>query len=173
MLPPGHLAGGFLAGKLASIWVPELNQPTYLILTTLFGAFPDLDFFLVFYKKGKFIADDKINHHDFPSHAPLLYVAIFVIWIVLFPHTKLIAIAFILGTLSHFVLDTITTEGIWWLYPFSKKKFSLIRDPKISQHDDKFLDFWIYFVKQYSKLPSFKLEAATVVIAILTFIFIK
>jgi membrane-bound metal-dependent hydrolase YbcI (DUF457 family) len=173
MLPPGHLAGGFLAGKLASLWIPQLNQSEYLVMATLFGILPDLDFFLVFYKKGKFIADDKIDHHDFPSHAPLLYIAVFVLWILLFPNSEFAAVAFILGTLSHFVIDTFTTEGILWLYPFSGKKFRLNHDPKIPHPNLQFIAFWKDFLKQYIKLNSFKLEAAITIVAILTLIFSK
>ncbi|MEJ0021138.1 MAG: metal-dependent hydrolase [Candidatus Doudnabacteria bacterium] len=173
MLPPGHIAGGYLAGKVAAIWIPQLNQPEYLALCALFGFFPDLDFFYVFYKKRKFIADEKINHHEFVSHAPLLYLAVFLAWFALFPQTWLVATTFILGTWSHFVIDTITTDGIAWLYPFSKKRFGLSPDPEIPLVDRKFWDFWTDFVKQYSKLISFKLETAIIVIAFITLILSK
>lgn len=173
MLPPGHLAGGFLAAKVAGIWLPQLNQNEYLVLSTLFGILPDLDFIVVFFKKRKFIIDNEIDHHEFISHMPLLYLAIFLAWIALFPGTWLVAVTFILGTWSHFVLDTIASDGAQWFYPFSKKKFRLSTDPKIPLPDRNFMDFWKDFIKQYSKLNSFRLESGIVIIAILTLIFSK
>lgn len=173
MLPPGHLAGGFLAAKIAGIWVPELDQPEYLVISALFGIMPDLDFFYAFYKKKKFIADERINHHEFLSHMPLLYLAIFLGWLALFPDTWLVATTFILGTWSHFVLDTIASDGVAWLYPFSKKKFRPSKDPRMTLKDQAFVDFWLDFVKQYSKYISFRLEIGIVIIAILTLIISK
>src|SRR3989338_3782405 len=119
MLPPGHIAAGFLATKIASGFVPELNQPQYLALGAFFGFIPDLDFFLAFFKLKKFISSEKLNHRRFATHAPLLYLLLFILsYYLIFPQHPLTALAFILGTWSHFLIDTFAAEGIGWLYPF-------------------------------------------------------
>src|SRR3989344_8336643 len=171
MLPLGHIAGGYLAGKLASIAFPELNQPLYLGLSALFGFIPDLDSFFAFLKGKKFTIDESIDHHQFITHTPIFYLFIFGFWYLLFPETRLVAWTFIIGTLSHLVIDTFASDGTQWLYPFSKKLFRFSSDPQIPHPDKKFTEFWLDFIKRYIKLNSFRLEIAFIVISILTLIF--
>lgn len=166
MLPPGHIAAGYLAGKLASQFIPELNKPEYLALTSLFAFLPDLDFFFAFFKLKKFISSSDANHHDYLSHAPLLYLLAFVICYLLFPDYHLVAITFIIGTWSHFIIDSISAVGILWLYPFNKKLYGLTLDRRIEITDQRFFPHWQRFVKEYTKVFSFRLEIALIIIAI-------
>ncbi|MBI4049793.1 MAG: metal-dependent hydrolase [Candidatus Doudnabacteria bacterium] len=166
MLPPGHIAGGFLAAKAAAQLVPSLNRPEFLALTSFFAFLPDIDFFLVFLKKGKFIADESINHRKFKTHAPLLYLLLFAIYYLLFPEQRLFAWAFIIGTWSHFFIDTFSAEGILWLYPFSNTLYNLPLDRKISLPDLSFFQYWLTFLKEYAKVFSFKLEIILIITAL-------
>src|SRR3989338_11058321 len=106
MLPPGHIAGGYTAGKLAAWLFPQLNTPEFLVLAAFFGFFPDLDFFLAFAKSKRMIIDSRFNHHKFATHAPVLYFLIFGICYLIFPDYRYIAVAFIIGTWSHLLIDT-------------------------------------------------------------------
>ncbi|MBI2355608.1 MAG: metal-dependent hydrolase [Candidatus Doudnabacteria bacterium] len=170
MLPPGHIAGGFLAGKIASQFIPGFNEPQYLGLAAFFGFFPDLDFFLAFLKLKKFISSENINHRKFVTHAPLVYLLIFVIWYLLFPEQQLLAVAFLLGTWSHFIIDSFSADGVQWLYPFSKKSYGFSFDRKIEVHEQNFSRHWLQFIKDYTKVLSFKVEIILILAAIITLI---
>lgn len=173
MLPPGHIAGGYLAGKLVTLAIPQFNQPEYLALSAFFGFFPDLDFFLAFAKAKKFIQVEEIDHHDFPSHAPSVYIFAFIMWFAIFPGTRMIAIAFVVGTLSHLVIDTFASSGTMWLYPLSKKVYQIKVDEPIKLIKGKFWGHWIDFIKKYSKVNAFKLEILFIFLAIIILIFNK
>lgn len=169
MLPVGHVAGGFLAAKVGAIFIPELNQPYYLGLAGFFGFFPDLDYFAVFWRSRKFTDDGSVSHRNFFSHGPLLYLLAFAIWILLFPESKLIAICFLAGTMSHFILDTVSGAGIMWLYPFSSRRFGFAVEEKIPVDEKRFFKYWTQFVSEYSKKYALKAEVAIIVLALLTF----
>ena len=170
MLPPGHVAGGYLAGKLASSFCTSFQSPEVLAATAFFGFFPDLDFFLVFAKNKKWISSEKINHRTFVSHAPLLYLLVFIIWYFVFTETRDYAWAFIIGTWSHFIIDTFSAEGILWLYPFSKKLINKPMDPKINITEQGFFNHWFRFVKEYMKVFSFKAEVTLILIALIVLV---
>jgi membrane-bound metal-dependent hydrolase YbcI (DUF457 family) len=171
MLPPGHIAGAFIVGKLAQIAQPALDRPEFLAWCAFFGFLPDLDTFLAFFKLKRFISDENVNHRKFTTHAPLLYLFIFEVWYLLFPETRMIAWAFLLGTWSHFLIDTASHTGIQWFYPFSSKLYSFGLDEKIVILEQNFFRHWTEFLSKYSKLFSAKLEAALIVIAILVLIY--
>lgn len=166
MLPPGHIAGGYLAGKLASLAIPELNQPDYLAFSAFFGFFPDLDFFIAFAKSKKMTIDDSVNHHKFVTHAPFLYLVLFSIFYLLFPEHRLYAWAFIIGTWSHLLIDTFFSDGTAWLYPFSGRLFGKNSDQPIRVAETDFWKHWTQFIKEYFKLYAFKAEVALIIIAL-------
>lgn len=170
MLPPGHVAGGFLVGKIVQYFFPQYSGSELLWWSAFFGFFPDLDFFLVFLKTKKFISNERINHRKFATHAPLPYLLLLVIWYLLIPKHQLVAVAFILGTWSHFLLDSFSLEGIAWLYPFSKKLYNKTLDTKIVIKKENFFEHWTEFLVKYSKLFSFKAELALISIALATLI---
>ncbi|HEV8601000.1 MAG TPA: metal-dependent hydrolase [Patescibacteria group bacterium] len=168
MLPPGHIAGGFLAAKIASHFIPELDHSKYLLLSSFFGFFPDLDFFFAFFKAKKFISREDINHRQFVTHAPLLYLVVFTA-LYSFPNLRLFAWTFILGTWSHFLLDSISSVGIAWLYPFTSKLYNKTWDSRIAISEQGFLKHWTTFVREYMKIFSFKAEMAIILVAILVY----
>lgn len=167
MLPPGHIAGGYLAGKIAGHFIPALNSPGYLALTSFFAFFPDLDIFIEFAKVGRFAFSDKISHRNFPSHAPLLYLLVFGIWYVVFGQARLLAWTFLVGTWSHFILDTFSATGIPWLYPFSSKRFGIKTDLKLLPNSQIFLSYWIEFCQEYAKTAVFKAEVLLIIITLI------
>lgn len=170
MLPPGHIAGGYLTGKLGALFIPALNTPELLVLTAFFGFVPDLDFFFAFGKTKKFvITEEETNHHLYITHAPIFYIAIFILWLIIFPESELYAYTFILGTLSHLLIDTFASDGTLWLYPFSKKLYGIKLDQPIRIKNENFWQHWTLFVKEYFKLKSFRLELILIVLALITF----
>lgn len=171
MLPPGHIAAGFLAGKLASNFHAGIEKPEFLLLVSFFGFLPDIDFFLVFFKTRKFISNERINHRRFLTHAPFLYLLIFVISYLLFPNYHYLSWAFIIGTWSHFIIDTFSAEGILWLYPFSNKFYNKPLDPKIVITQTGFISHWLNFLKEYSKIFSFKAELVLILCALIILLY--
>lgn len=171
MLPPGHIAAGYLAAKIAGHFIPALNSPKYLALTSFFSFFPDLDYFIAFARTRKWIIDKQISHRDFPTHAPLLYLLVFSIWYVVFGQTRLLAWTFLIGTWSHFILDTFSASGIPWLYPFTNKRFGLTLDLRNLPSTENFFEYWLEFVKEYAKTAVFKAELLISVIALIFLIF--
>jgi len=170
MLPPGHVAGGYLLARLVSLAVPALVSPLFFILTAVFAFVPDLDMFVVFAKAKKFVnqEQDTSLHRRFISHSPLVYLAIYIAWLVIFPNSALIAHAFILGTWSHFLLDSFAPakDSIRWLYPFSKKPYGLNFDEAIVVTEPNFYKHWLDFVHRYTKVFSFKLEVILILLAL-------
>jgi len=173
MLPPGHVAGGYLVAKLVSLVVPILVNPLFFILTAVFAFSPDLDYFVAFGKSKSMIIKEKdTSHRQFISHAPLIYLAVYLTSLLIFPNFRLISHAFILGIWSHFLLDSFspTRHGIRWLYPFSKKPYSFNWDYEIIVPEASFFRYWFSFVKQYTHIFTFKLEVAIIIIAVITLI---
>lgn len=167
MLPPGHLAVGFLAGKIVSLAILEFNEPKVLLFTSLFGILPDLDFFYAFFKARRFITKEEINHRHFVTHAPLLYLAVFLVWFWLFPLTWIISLAFLVGTWSHFIVDTLGSDGIAWAYPFSNKFFTIGADKKLVITEQNFFKHWYSLVSNYCfKTRSAKFEISIVIITL-------
>ena len=79
MLPPGHIAAGFLTAEVLLKFVhPNLTPAEYnqLIWWGMFFSFaPDLDSFVSFAREKAFIILDpeKNNHRKYLSHAPILW----------------------------------------------------------------------------------------------------
>lgn len=166
MLPPGHMAGGYLLAKLVALSNTNLANATFFGFTALFAFIPDLDTFVSFSKSKSLTIHEGVNHRLYFTHAPLLYLAIFIIWVILFPGSSQVAYAFILGTWSHFLLDTLSEAGIMWLYPFTNKSISFKADKNFLPEGSQFLSHWIDFLKKYSKVFSFKLEVFIIALSL-------
>src|ERR1700729_1980799 len=80
MLPPGHIAAGYLTAKvlLHNSHQPfSLNQQKQLLWWGMFFGFaPDLDYFYVLYRQRAFTVKDggQVNHRKFLTHAPILWL---------------------------------------------------------------------------------------------------
>lgn len=167
MLPPGHIAAGFLVAKgVINYLEPSLNTEqinNLLILGAFFGFMPDLDMFWSFFKMGKFIQPpSKINHRSFFTHLPLFWL-ITGLLIYIFgsnDYWKTFGIILWLSTWSHFFLDSIQ-YGIRWLWPISKKYYAFAdKNITYKSSHSTFFRFWFEFLKFYifKLTPTFVLE---------------
>lgn len=143
-----HVMGGVLAGatSLASISnVIEVGDNSASVVASVYMAsavigsiFPDID------HKGSYISKrvkavsffiSRLLKHRGITHAPI--VSIFMMGVLLvvgrfFFFSDLLnvgIIGFLIGALSHILLDSMTKGGVPLLYPFNKKKFSLMGFP--------------------------------------------
>lgn len=131
MLPPGHIAAGYLVAKaVMTIAQPDLTHDQIKILLLaggFFGFAPDLDMFYVFWKeRGLKQTGAGVSHRAFFSHTPIVWLVVALL-VALLGHTLFwyfTALLIWLGSWSHFMLDS-TVMGIRWLYPFSKKFYAL------------------------------------------------
>ena len=158
MLPPGHIAAGYLVTRVLLATTHPALTPTdqnYLIWWGMFFSFaPDLDTFIVFKKMGRFISSDKVNHRKFYSHAPVLWLiaGLSIFLIALSRHNLVLEYFGLLvwfGSWAHFALDTIQC-GIMWLWPLSNKVLALW-DTEIESNikEQKFVPYLIDFIKFY------------------------
>ncbi len=177
MLPPGHVAGGYLtAYALIKIAKPDLDDAQIqqlLALGALFGFSPDLDMFAAFAKiKSWTIQSDKIDHRKFISHAPFVWLVAGLLIYFLSDSTfiQYVGLLVWLGGWSHFVLDSFG-HGIRWFWPFSKRLFALKDvDVKSNIAAPGFFNYWSTFLKHYTTQLSFYLEIVVIISAITTFI---
>src|SRR5258707_1017416 len=128
MLPPGHIAAGYLTAKVLLHFshegLTQVQQTRLVWWAIFFGFAPDLDMFLSFFKEKALVVKNvnKNNHRRFYSHAPVLWL-ITGLMIYIFastPYFKIFGLLLWLGAWSHFILDSID-YGIMWLWPFSKQ----------------------------------------------------
>lgn len=177
MLPPGHIAAGYLAGytflKIVDPSISAQQQAMLLIAGATSGFIPDLDFFYAFFKVKSFtIQNNKVNHRYFVSHTPVVWFVPSVLIIALAPGVfyKLLGAMLWIGSWSHFLLDSLGGEGIKWLWPLKKQNYSLkntIKFPPISE--PSFVKFWLKFLAQYPKtLPiTFVCEILVIITALI------
>jgi len=178
MLPPGHVAAGFLTAKaLLHFTHPALSaaQQSQLVWWGMFfGFIPDIDTFIAFAKeKAFFVKNQDNNHRKQFTHAPVLWFIAGMIVVVLAPSTywRYVGLLLWLGSWSHFLLDTIQ-YGIMWIWPLSHKVFAIKdREREFKIEDDSFFAYWWTFVKAYAKTLTFSLEVIIIISAI--YIFIK
>jgi hypothetical protein len=166
MLPPGHIAAGYLTALAAiKIFKPDFDQQQInqlLVLGMFWGFAPDLDVFYSFYKLKSFTSDiNKADHRKFVSHSPLLWLAVGIIFyfFVSSPFLKFNALVFVAGSFSHFILDSIE-YGIPWLWPFKSRLFAIINPGKkiFEVKEKSFFKHWTAFVKFYITRPTFYFE---------------
>jgi hypothetical protein len=159
MLPPGHIAAGFLTAKAyIDIVHPNVtaHQSTALLwLGAFFGFAPDIDMFYAFSQVGALKIDNsKSEHRRFITHRPVVWlVAGLLIAIVgAARHDSfVISIGMLLWlcSWSHFILDSVA-NGIEWLWPFSNKLYGfddIQIHPKLKR--DTFMDYWVGFVRAH------------------------
>ena len=177
MLPPGHIAAGYLTAEvLLKITRPDLpaEQINQLILWGMFFGFaPDLDMFYAFFKEKAFIVKDlkNHNHRKYYSHAPILWLGAGLLICFLAPsaYVKFIGLMLWLGSWTHFLLDSVE-YGIMWLWPFSSKVYAL-KDPELVLpiYETRFIPYWWQSVKQYAKFYSFYLEVLIIITALIIY----
>jgi hypothetical protein len=176
MLPPGHIAAGYLTAEaLLKLVNPQLDttQIRQLLYWGVFFSFaPDLDDFLAFvkvrawwYKKDM----DNSMHRKFYSHIPLLWM-LAGLAIYFFSQSEFYQIFGLMVWVSswtHFVLDSIDF-GIMWLWPFNKQVWAL-RNRGVQRQlvADSFFGFWFTFLKSYVTTWTFYTEVIIILFLIL------
>ena len=175
MLPPGHIAAGFLTAQALLAFTDHSFSSVQMAQLSFIGAFfrfaPDLDCFYSFFRLKRFtITDDDPSHRKYYSHAPMLWLITgLVIWFFASdPFLKYTGLLVWLGSWSHFLLDTIQ-HGVMWAWPFTSNIFA-IKDRGMKFHiaETKFFPFWFQFVKLYMTKAalSFYIEIAIILVAL-------
>lgn len=158
MSPQAHASYPVLLYALFGlIFQYPINAITLLVVVTA-SVLPDLDFIPALLKKDP--SEYEVKHHERITHAPIAYVPLVMISVLLSPPTGLL-IGF--GLLSHFIMDTIISgDGIRWLYPLSNKMF-LFNNPTRGLHGKQ-------WTAKYKTLPIWFIDNTafvTVIIIIL------
>lgn len=173
MLPPGHIAGGYLATyallKIAQPELPLQQIQQLLWLGVVFGFIPDLDIFASFIReKALRITERKNDHRRYPTHVPLLW-ALAGLGIYLFAtstFSRWVGLVLWTSSWSHFVLDSLQ-YGLMWLWPFSNRLYALSDaglwfEPPVRR---TFFGYWWDFVVAY--LVQYSLTAYSEIVVIL------
>lgn len=176
MLPPGHIAAGYLTGyallKIANPAVTPIEVQHLILWATFFGFAPDLDMFFTFFKEKAFIIKDVKNrdHRKYYSHAPILWLipGLLIYFFASSVYFKTFGLVLWLGSWSHFLLDTIE-YGIMWLWPISPKLFTLKKVAIVENTETDFWRYWLKMVWQYSKSVSFYLEVFIIITALIIY----
>ena len=175
MLPPGHIAAGYLTAK-ALLHFSHSNfssaqQASLVWWGVAFGIAPDLDMAYSFYKqKGyRVIGKETPNHRKYFSHAPALWLAagLLVYFLATSLYAKYIGLLLWLASWVHFLLDSFD-YGIMWLWPLDKKIYSFRnREVNFEIPEPKNPHGYLWsFIKQYSRVITFYLEILVVLSAL-------
>ena len=139
-----HLPAGYLLTKA----LPPAKKKRSLLITGLFFAVvPDLDLFWFYLVSAR-----QIPHHQYVTHWPLLWVAVFsfallVSFVLQRPAMRpYLGIGFA-AVILHLALDSIAAE-IYWLAPFSYKYINLVHIPaKYSWWVYNFILHWTFAIE--------------------------
>jgi len=178
MLPPGHIAAGYLTAKVLTsslqynLTASQINELS--LIGAIIGFLPDLDFFFAFAKLKAFRIDDGVvNHRKLFPHAPIpwLIAGLIIFFAASSDFGKVLGLVVWLSSWSHFILDS--ESGIMWLWPATKRfiPFSeayYSRKHEFEEKEEKsFLKYWFNFaVKGYSSLSGL-IEIFIVLIALI------
>lgn len=177
MLPPGHVAAGYLTAEvLLKFAHPQLSatqQNQLLWWGIFFGFAPDLDYFYVFFREHAFTVKDssKNNHRRLISHAPILWliVGLVIYFLSTDVYYKILGLLLWLASWSHFILDSIE-DGVMWLWPISTKQFALRHPKNLIVEDSNFFSHWVKFIKQYAtQRLSFIFEVLIILAALIVY----
>lgn len=101
------------------------NEVTPLMIgvSALIGLLPDMDSLLAT-AKGHRPAKGRLRHHQSVTHTPLFYLLVTLLISLVVPMQQ--AVLFGLLAFLHLALDSWSTDdGIMWLWPLSRRQFSL------------------------------------------------
>lgn len=113
---------GIIIGIFFDSFSDAYSLGGFVSLGIFFSLLPDIDFPIHFMRGGTF--EDEYKHRNL-LHVPLL------IWpigtIVLMLISPILAPMFLIGTLMHFLHDSVGIGwGIRWLYPFSRTHYAFL-----------------------------------------------
>lgn len=129
-----------VAGVTAASGITGVKLTSYagalLIAGSVIGSlFPDIDHRGSFAGKKARVASwfaSKLLGHRGPTHAPIVMTALTLGLyllsrsVIVDPLIRTIFIGFIVGVMSHIILDSFTVAGVPFLYPLTAKKYSLL-----------------------------------------------
>lgn len=160
-----HAPAGFIATFATRyFWNKKLTKKqTYILylIGIIAGIFPDID--VIYY----YLINASTRHRELITHSPFFYILIWIILYIIAYLTKkqiLKSLGLIIFTssLSHFILDSITT-GIPWFYPFSTRTWGLLNLPW----------FNFQFIYEHLFIFIFSIEALIFLIAVVILTFWK
>lgn len=165
----GHLAGGWLVTRhiLRNKSISKSKHRKYLVIGSIAGALPDLDYLWYAYNKKGFEYSNDFRHHTWITHTfPFYWLIaslIFLFGILLKKDdAKEIAKVFAVGTSVHLLQDAVGSgDGIMFLYPISKRMNGIAL---LGLHGDE-------WEAEYVKKPIFLVELSIRIIGIVTFIY--
>lgn len=176
MLWFGHIAFSyilcFVLSRILNL-TPDANLNYLFLIGLIASIIPDLDTWILFYKYKslKFQAED--SHRRYISHAPLVWIftSLLIYFISTNDFVKYAGLFILVGSMSHFIGDSFE-YGIMWLWPFSKKQFSMHKIPKENFRENEPLlsYYWKFFSKIYVKNWTFYIEIISIIIALIIII---
>jgi inner membrane protein len=126
-----HLPSGYLLGFVAKL-VRPISSRAIMTAAVLGAMMPDMDMIYFHLIDGR-----RTHHHDYVTHLPLFWVAVFLFLSLVCLITKRLpfvaVLVFSLGAMLHMVLDSIAAP-IHWLMPFSPQTFELVAVPATYQN---------------------------------------
>ncbi len=176
MMPYDHAASAYvLAFFLLKILNPALGpeQLNHLLLWSLFwGVIVDWDMIVSYSMLRSLKMSTKISHRRFPSHSPLpwLIISLTIYFLATTLYWKIFGLVILVSTIAHLLGDSIEI-GIMWLWPFSKKQYSLLafKDSDFFRSERSLLKYYAKMYRHvYMRMGAFKVGLAMVVIAITT-----
>jgi membrane-bound metal-dependent hydrolase YbcI (DUF457 family) len=158
MLPPGHIAAGYLTSYLfLEIVYPPLNSlaiKELLLLGAFFGVLPDLDFFYSFFQNQSLrVGEGKNNHRYFYTHAPIFWLTVGLLIYFLSDSLffRCLGLLLWLCSWSHFLFDSFD-YGIRWLWPWSNKFYAIQnKQVEFQVSGGNFFHYWVNFIWLYAK----------------------
>lgn len=179
MLPPGHIAAGYIVAKtiikIAPYNLSSTESGILALLGMLFAFAPDLDFFYAFFKVGKFRIDNsKANHRKFITHTPVFWMiaGLVVFFLAQTDFTKALGLIIWFSSWTHFILDS--EWGIMWLWPFSSRLYPLKAEYYANKYqtelqappNESFFQYWVNMVRHYFTEKSSYLEIIIIILAL-------
>ncbi len=177
MLPPGHIAAGYLVaqGAVSVLGISESHANLLLFVGALAGVAPDLDFIPFFAKHRtlKLVRGD--SHRGYITHTPLfwLIVGLTVYLINISSPLRYFGLVIWLSSWSHLLGDSLE-YGIRWLWPFRNQYYSLLPAPAadalVTYKVRTPVFYFEYFMVVYPKSRAFILEVGLIVAGLIVFL---
>lgn len=137
-----HLPAGYLVGRTLVRGGQQASIKWTLAAGMAGGVFPDIDLLYLY-----LLDATPQHHHTYWTHLPVAWAGCSALaWIAARERSAAFRrslAAFLLGWLSHLLLDTVTGD-IWWLYPLIDRPYSLVRV------DPVYHPWWINFLLHWS-----------------------
>ena len=137
-----HLPAGYLISRWLKPDAQKAHFKWTLAAGMIGGVFPDIDLLYLYF----FDATPQ-HHHTYWPHLPIVWLAVGAFMWMAARHRprafRQALMAFLLGWLSHLLLDSFTGD-IWWLYPFIDKPYS------VAQVDSLYPPWWMNFLLHWS-----------------------